>query len=414
MTKILLSLLVLMGNLAHAEIVTVPGSQGRLLNHTALPNEAFELSFTAWCQTDAGYTCGRFEQTTLLKADGTYQIPAFTLDAGATDPTIRRYSLLVFISLPADHPQRPKSTAPGDFAAMVDIRKASIQQLQAKNFTLHATDSGLLNVKLASGRKLDDYLKNEGRDGGVNIEIDFGLTGGRRSGLNHSIDQSGFTRKNWLELPVRYFMTPAELAADAPFDYVIRSQSQEIKKGRANFSSNLISAIGLLEIDDRQSEDLVAERRLTGSFADSYFQLDYPLQDQMEFDEIGFSYATLNVECVKGQIVGELIYRDGQWPDDPETSRVTVGGLCQGDSGQIVWTMKRKSGKLETLTAKYDRIRAQNLTGPNGNSKISRMLFSSDVRDRMGEWKGEELTIFMPAYFADGTYAGDLRVATAD
>lgn len=132
----------------------------------------------------------------------------------------------------------------------------------------------------------------------------------------------------------------------------------------------------------------------------------------MEFAEIGFSYATLNAECVNGKIVGELIYRAGQFTDEPETGRAPVTGKCNGDAGEIVWNMKRKGGQVETLTAKYAQIQAQNRTSNNGTKSVSRLLFSEDVREMLGEYKGEEISIFMPTYFADGTYAGQLRVAT--
>lgn len=400
---------------AFAVTVKVPGSTGRLLNHTSLPSEAFRVSFSVSC-TDLHFSdCGRFEMEKNLNPDGTYEVPAFELDAGNTQPAKRLYSLHVFFSLPEEDPRFPKGAAPGDLASLVQERRVrDVTTLVAPSFTVLMADAGPLDVKLASGRKLDSFLREDGRDLGVTIQLDFGLTGTENFETTVTLEQTGFSRKRWVDLPRTYFTLRGEYAADAPFDYEVTFRYQDVKTGRANFRADLVNVLGALKIDDvvGAADQLPAERRLTGSFPDTYFDLDYPKREEYEFADIGFSYATLNAECVNGKIQGELIYRDGQFTSDPETSRVAVTGTCRGETGELRWPIQKKSGGTEMLSAKYVRIRAQEHERPNGRKSISRLLMTDDVSEMLGVYKGEELSMFMAVYASDGSYAGKLSVST--
>lgn len=399
---------------AFATLVPVAASNGRLINHTGLPSEAFKLSFSVSCTTGGFRDCGAFEIEKNLNADGTYEIPAFELDAGKTRPQDRKYSLFVFLSLPSDDARFPVGVAPSDLSLLNDERGVKdLSRLKAQDFTLFRASAGSLDVRLKSGRDLNEFMKNEGRDLGVSIEIDFGLTGTEDFSTTETREQSGFSLKRWTDVRETYFLVNGALPADAAFDYAIEFDAQTVKSGRLNFAPTLIDLLGEFTIDDgpAQVEQLPAERKLTGLFPDTNFFLDYALRDQYKFAEIGFSYATLQAECVNGKIQGELIYRDGQFVGDPETSRVPVSGTCQGETGTLMWPIETRQGKTVMLSAPYVRIRAQKY-GSRGT--VARMLFTDDVYDSGAKYKGDELSMFLTVRLPDGTYAGHISVGTDD
>lgn len=400
---------------AAASVVKIPGSTGVLINHTSLPPEAFKVSYSVRCQSTTGVSCGSFELEQNLNAFGIYTIPDFELEVGTTRPQDRRYSLFVFLSLPTEDARFPKGVAPGDLAQLTDKRKiSSLAELKAPDFSLFRAEPGVLDIRLQSGRDLNEFLKNEGRDVGVTVELDFGLSGTNNLDTTVRLEQTGFSRKRWVDLRETYMLLPGKLATDAAIDYVVTYEYQTVKSGRLNFAPNLVGLLGALTIDDTaaRTEQLPLERKLTGEFADTNFHLDYALRDRMKFDEIGFSYATLKAECVNGQIQGELIYREGQFTDEPETSRVPVSGVCQGETGTLQWPIENISGQTEMLSAKYARIRAQTYEKPNGTKSIGRLLFTDDISESQGIYKGKELSMFLTVRLADGTYAGHISVGT--
>lgn len=398
---------------AHAAVLQFPAQKAQLFNHSNLPNDAFQVSYSVGCRTVQGDDCGDFETEVPVQADGSYEIPAFALDLGKSKAADRRYSLFVFFSLPEDSPDFPTGIAPAGLASMVNPRGLTDPaQLAPPNFTVFKIAAGTLDLALESGADVESFLKGPGRDVGVDIEIDFSGTKSGELDQTLNLEQSGFSRKRWVDVPAGYFTIAGAYARNTPVDFEISWNYKVVKSGRAAFSSDVAQMLGSFTIDDRIGDQRVDERRLTGSFGDSYFDLDYAKREEYKFAEIGFSYATLNAECMNGKIQGELIYRSGQFEDEPETSRVPVRGTCAGETGEIQWPIEKKSGGTEWLSAKFIRIRAMDIERPNGQKKLTRLLMTDDVRESLGDYKGEELSMFLAVYAADGSYAGKLSVST--
>jgi hypothetical protein len=267
-----------------------------------------------------------------------------------------------------------------------------------------------LDLKLASGRPVSEYLLGEGRDTGLDISIDFTATKKFDIGTTLRLEQTGFARKNWSKIPARHALVAGYLTKNPDVQVRVYDNFTFTESIHSTvFSPNLASVIGPVVVDDSKSNASVKDRLLDAVYTDAYVFLDYEKRDAFKFAEIGFSYATLDVRCVNGEIVGKIIYRDGQFESDPVTTSDKVSGTCAGEEGLIKIPLHKANGETVVVSAPYFRIRASKVKN-KGKEFISKLLLGDVITYSLDVFLGSEVSMQLPLLSETGEYFGFMTV----
>ena len=177
------------------------------------------------------------------------------------------------------------------------------------------------------------------------------------------------------------------------------------------FTSDLGDLLGTIVLDPTRGRQESPEHKVVdGSHAQTYMNFDDDLVEELEFPSLGGSYATFNMECRSGEIVGEMILRDSQLPPGNETLRGPLSGICDGEEGEVHFAIPRKAGGELTVRAPFHRILVQTwrTDGAGGVGKSFKVELP-----RVGlepGFDGSDVSSSLPLFDESGVKVGDVSI----
>jgi len=355
----------------YAETMTIPAFSGKLNNHSSLPSSVFEIEYHFSCgykkfPGDFTAYCGSAQFTAKVSDNGTFSVPeiAFDVDIDEEDPQLYKTELStsVFVSIPQTTQGYPFGFARDGVSGLFEFTQGKYDASLAKTFTVFQVNAQDVLVDLYSGYDPLKWLTNIGRD--LSVDFSFDFTNGQAANEQFENDpRTGFFKRsswmhnNWAQIPQQLLIVAGAWTKDAPVTMQISGPDLAATTTTFHYSSVFPDAARTLAIDDTVYKDPSGLRTLAGTWENSRISLSYSLQDEMDIINIQ-NYFSAEITCNKNKLTGSFIFRDAQNLPAKELLRVPVEGSCNGESGLLTFSLKKKSGEMLNLNLQITKVLA--------------------------------------------------------
>lgn len=379
---------------------TIPAFEGRIVNHSSLPTESFQVTYTLKCRKESFVgprpSCGYATQSAQVKANGSYAMPAIEVASGGST-----YELDISVEAKVDG--IPRGVLHETF--LFSDGDITSEAPAYKDITVLEFAEQELRYELASGIASERWAEGQGRDSVLNYTFDFSLGkddpifGARVRRLRTGF----FDQGNILTLPRAFFFLPGVHGTDAPVRVTAKLENWHLTgenlvlgtmTGDIPFARELPLSLRRFSVDDRALPEI--RRTIDGTWP---LTLNFHRQYRHDRESNLFD-AKLDVRCLNGRIDGTMHLASRPANKRAFDGTVNVGGRCSDESGVLEFRFQYANDVDEALVqVPYDKI---------GGGAKRRTLYTRDLReDNMAVYSGKKITMLLPL-LVDGKSEGQL------